>query len=140
MHQKTFLANLSQLHEMLSFIQSYGQSHHINSYTLNKIVVAAEEALVNIIHYGYPDQIGKIEIICDKTSLKPGIRILIKDQGVPFNPVKKGLSNKKNNSSNLKIGGYGIYLYVEIMDKVEYQRGKEGNILSLIKYMMNPEQ
>jgi anti-sigma regulatory factor (Ser/Thr protein kinase) len=135
MHQKTFLAHLNQLYEMLNFIQSYGSLHHIDACVLNQIVVAAEEVLVNIIHYGYPHQPGNIEIICEEAVEKPGVHILIKDQGVPFNPVEKAFTNKKNETANLKVGGYGIYLYVEMMDQVEYKRDKAENILSLVKYI-----
>jgi serine/threonine-protein kinase RsbW len=135
MHKKTFSANLDNLHSMLGFIQAYSQKKNIDPFVLNKIILAAEEALVNIIHYGYPEKNGNIEIVCEEPGCKPGIRILIKDQGVPFNPVEKTPSGKGCDVEDLKLGGYGIYLFVGIMDRVEYRRRDEGNILSLIKYL-----
>ncbi len=135
MHKKTFSASLANLHGMLGFIQAYGQKKSIDTLVLNKIILAAEEALVNIIHYGYPEKNGTIEITCEEPGRKPGIRILIKDQGIPFNPVEKAPSGKDYNPEELKVGGYGIYIFVGIMDRVEYRRRDEGNILSLIKYL-----
>ncbi|WP_068467048.1 ATP-binding protein [Candidatus Protochlamydia phocaeensis] len=146
MHKKTFPASLDHLHSMLNFIQCYGEAKNIQKKLLDKIILAAEEALVNVILYGYPDNNGTIELTCEEPGRKPGIRISIKDQGIPFNPIKKASESKqkglippvlgadKTNKIENRLGGYGIYLFVGIMDRVEYKRLDGGNILSLIKY------
>jgi serine/threonine-protein kinase RsbW len=154
MHKKTFPARIDQLHGMLNFIQIYGKNKQIPSLLLDKIILAAEEALVNVINYGYPDENGTIDLSCEETGLKPGLRILIKDYGIPFNPINEALIKKKKPlgkqasqekkseveenqipKEDHQIGGYGIYIFVGIMDCVEYKRMDGGNVLSLIKYL-----
>lgn len=142
MQKKTFPAKLEYLHEMLAFIQTYGLNQNIPVSLVDKIVLAAEEALVNIINYGYPDQTpdGTIEMTCQDSEERSGLKIMIKDQGVPFNPVEqvpnlKSLSTKSEDVANRPIGGYGIYIFVGIMDRIEYQRIDSGNILTLTKYL-----
>lgn len=137
MHQKIFSAELDSLYDMLEFIKSYGESHPIPNTFLDRIIVATEEALVNIISYGYPDEKkGTIEISCEETTPKAGIKIIIKDQGVPFNPIEKVPAEIPPPSTVLdnSVGGYGIYILIGLMDRVEYQRLDEGNMLTLVKY------
>ena len=136
MHHKTFPAHLNHLHEMLTFIQKYGQKKRVESSILNKIILAAEEAIVNIINYGYPNQKGKIEVSCQEYHDKKGLKIQIKDHGIPFDPTIQSfmLDQQQLPKEVGELGGYGIHIFVGIMDRVEYQRLEEGNLLSLIKY------
>jgi anti-sigma regulatory factor (Ser/Thr protein kinase) len=139
--QKVFKADLEQLYKMLDYIQDYGVSERIPQSTLNQMILAAEEAIVNIIEYGYPEENkGEIEINCETLiSEKSGVRIKLRDHGVPFNPIENisdilpilpGLKNETDVSS----GGYGIFILRELMDKVEYHRVNEWNVLYLTKY------
>lgn len=140
MHQKIFSAELDSLYDMLEFIKSYGQTHPVPPAFLDRIIVAAEEALVNIISYGYPDEKkGTIEISCEDSTPEPGIKIIIKDQGIPFNPIKNVPTELPSPSAVLEkaedsVGGYGIYILIGLMDRVEYQRIGGGNMLTLVKY------
>ncbi len=140
MQRKVFSAQLNSLHKMLLFIQLSCQKRNFSSFLIEKIILAAEEALVNIINYSYqtPEQQGIIEITCEDCLEKPGVKISIKDQGIPFNPIEQvqhSLPSLTQENSSESLGGYGIYIFVGIMDRVEYQRDNEGNILSLIKYL-----
>lgn len=141
MNHKVFPAELDCLYEMLAFIESFAESHQISSSVIDQIILATEEALVNVINYGYPDEKkGTIEITCEETSNPSGIKIIIKDQGIPFNPVENVPStlpppSTTTDKPNESLGGYGIYIFVGLMDHVEYQRVNGGNILSLTKYL-----
>lgn len=140
MYHKVFPAELEHLYSMLEFIKEYGQSHHVPALALDQITLAAEEALVNIISYGYPENKGTIEITCKDSTPQRGIKIIIKDQGIPFNPIENIPNNLATSStipkkSNNSLGGYGIYILIGLMDRVEYQRIDGGNMLSLIKYL-----
>jgi anti-sigma regulatory factor (Ser/Thr protein kinase) len=134
-HKKKFPASMEQLHNILDFIKEYGKKNDIDHSLFNKITLAAEEAIVNVIHYGYPKNSGTVEITCEQTDDHSGIRILIEDQGIPFNPVEKIRKEKELlDPDKLPIGGYGIDIFLGIMDQVEYQRSEDGNMLILIKY------
>lgn len=138
MCEKRFIADLDQLHEMLGFIEEFCAENEFDPITVNKILLATEEALVNVIHHGYSNQgHGYIELDCEKTE-HPGVKICIRDQGIPFDPREKAKKIKTTHhtpAEDPSIGGYGIYLYNEIMDSVEYQRTNGVNILCLIKYL-----
>jgi anti-sigma regulatory factor (Ser/Thr protein kinase) len=138
MKNKVFPADIEYLHEMLEFIQTYCREKNFQVDAINKIMLATEEAIVNVIYHGYKHKTGSIEITCEETSNKPGVKIVIKDKGVPFNPMEKADLVKKHHhkpAEDDSVGGYGIFLYVEIMDAVEYQRDQDVNLLYLIKYL-----
>jgi serine/threonine-protein kinase RsbW len=134
MMNKTFTAHLDNLYEMLLFIRNQAESMGFDEIEISKIELAAEEALVNIISYGYPVTSGKIEIFCERVN-NNGLKIVIKDNGVPFNP----LSNSKQFDPQAPVearavGGYGVFFIMKIMDEVEYNRVDNSNVLSMIKY------
>lgn len=144
MYQKIFPADIDSLYDMLEFIKTYGNQNQISVLVLEQIILAAEEALVNIISYGYPnDKKGTIDIACEENTPQPGIKIIIKDKGIPFNPIKNAPSTPPAPSTLLSetetsLGGYGIYILIGLMDRVEYQRLEDGNMLILMKYITNP--
>lgn len=148
-YHKIFPAEIDSLYEMLEYIEVYAQKRRISVPILEKIILATEEAFINIISYGYPGKKkGTIEISCSPTTPKSGIRIVIKDRGVPFNPIesnaqeeseeKEDHQNSRSNPLEEKkeeaLGGYGILILIGVMDRVEYKRIDGGNRLTLIKY------
>lgn len=134
-----FAAHLDNLYEMLLFIRKQAESQGFDEIEISKIELAAEEALVNIISYGYPVTHGQIDISCEK-AYKNSLKITIKDDGIPFNP----LTNCKEHDPDAPIearsvGGYGVFFIMKIMDEVEYKRENDHNILVMIKNINTEE-
>lgn len=130
----TFSADLASLRPMLAWVMNHIKDSSFQDSEMRRIEVALEEALVNIIHYAYLDQAGEIEITC---KYFPGkrIEIIIKDYGVPFNPLEGDQSiDKAAPLQQRSIGGLGISFMKELMDKMEYSREGEANILTLKKH------
>jgi serine/threonine-protein kinase RsbW len=130
-----FEADLKNLPKMIAFLRSQSQSFGFEAYDLHNIELACEEALVNIIKHGFPKRRGHIILHSQASSSKAGIEIVISDDGIPFNPleyIKHTPSKIKEESQQL--GGYGIYLIVNLMDKVDYKRMDNLNTLILVKW------
>ena len=125
---------------MLDFLKVYCISHDIPHPMTEQIILAAEEALVNIISYGYEHTgNGPIELSCGE-SAPPGIKIILKDQGTPFNPLEKApailpSTNSLSEKNEHSCGGYGIHILKGIMDAVDYQRIGDENVLTITKYL-----
>ena len=136
MCKKSFAASIPHLHSMLEFIQNSIPFHNIPPTLHHKIILALEEALVNIIDYGYPNQKGTIDIECSHTPLKNGIIIKIEDEGVPFNPASMEVFpiQAHQKDEDYKVGGMGIYLYKNIMDEINYSYINNKNCLILTKF------
>lgn len=130
MKTKNFLAKMESLKEMFDFLKGFCTSQNLSPTLTDQVILAGEEALVNIIKYSYPqDADGLISITCEQAGTS-GIKITIKDQGIHFNP----LENLPLNQSNDTLGGYGIHLLKGLMDVIDYKRVENENILTLIKY------
>lgn len=131
---KTFAASLDQLHEMLDFVIDQASRVGFKDTHLTKIKLAVEETFVNIVSYGYIDRQGSIEINCH---FHPtiGLKITIKDQGIPYNPlVNVKPCNFSSSLEDQNPGGLGIFLITKAMDEIDYERQDETNVLTLIKY------
>lgn len=131
---KTFPASLNQLYNMLDFVKRHAASMGFEQSRILKIELAIEEVLVNIISYGYPQSLGDIHIYCFQEDMPHGLKIIIKDQGIPFNPLLHipEIYPEKIMQSN-EFGGLGIFLIFKLMDEVNYKRESDFNILTLVK-------
>lgn len=141
MQEITFPAKMEKLYEMLEFIRACSRKIGFDESILEKIILATEEVLVNVISYSYPNDPGSIVITCSKTIEIPGIKILVSDEGIPFNPLEEGpIKNCAEvpplpSIDNCQVGGYGIFLVKKVMDRVEYNYVGGNNILSLEKHL-----
>ena len=133
--KKKFPASLDNLYEMLGYISDYTKEQGFSKDWISKIELAFEEALVNIISYGYPNQKGIIELACTIPK-SGGITIAIYDVGVPYNPLTNPIKFDPSDSIETRgIGGYGIFFILKVMDEVEYKREGGKNILLMTKFL-----
>ena len=124
-------AVMDNLDQMIDFVLKGLDAYKIND---QKIRLACEEALVNVINYAYGEDTGELEIIKEVPSKENKICIEIIDEGIAFNPLKKEEPDINKSMEERSIGGLGIFMIKEIMDKVEYKREEGKNILKLEKY------
>lgn len=132
--KKSFPAELNKLYEMLDFIRGRATEAGFDSCYINKIELATEEVLVNIINYGYPMGQGQIAIQCSLT-VHSDLEITIMDEGIPYNPLKTEIScNCQASLEDRTVGGYGIFFILNLMDEVAYAREENLNVLTLKKF------
>ena len=125
---------MEELEEMLRFIIDEGEKVGFEKKILQRVRLACEEILVNIINYAYPENGGEIELAIDEFDDGNGLLISIIDSGVPFDPLAKTDPNIDAPIEEREIGGLGIYLVKKVMDEVEYSRKTGRNTLRLVKY------
>lgn len=117
---KRFEAKLDQLRRMQEFIQEACGPLADDPTFRARLELVAEEVLVNIISYAYPEGPGSIEIGVE-CEPHQHLTLSIHDEGVPFNPLEREEDSRKNISlEEHPIGGWGIGLCREIMDEVSY--------------------
>jgi anti-sigma regulatory factor (Ser/Thr protein kinase) len=97
----------------------------------NKIIMACEEIFVNICKYAYKNT-GQVEITLDfddKTA-----KIEIADSGIAFDPLSFCADKEIDKDyKERKIGGMGIYMVKNTMDKLEYKRKDSKNYFLMFK-------
>jgi serine/threonine-protein kinase RsbW len=97
------------------------------------INLVIEEALTNIIFYAFTD-LDKHEIkLSVSLNNNKRLRIKITDSGIPFNPLTQPQPDVTLPVEERPVGGLGIFLISQIMDRMHYSRQKNQNILTLNK-------
>lgn len=101
----------------------------------NKIILAVDEAVANIIEHAYENQReGTIDVECSADPQK--FVVTIRDSGQQFSPEAIETPSIEGHVKMKKKKGLGIYLMRLIMDEVRYTF-REGiqNELVLVKYI-----
>lgn len=133
MEKKLNIANqLEQLPLMASFVgevcEELGQGADV-VFNLNLVL---EEAVTNVIMYGFPNG-GEHKIELTALSTDTVLTLIIKDDGVAFDPTEVPEADVTLSVEERPIGGLGIFLIRQIMDEVSYQRVDDCNVLTMKK-------
>ncbi len=129
---RIFPTELKQLHGILSWISETAKTMGFLDRQIREIELAIEEVIVNIIHHGYKNYSGRIEI--SLLNLSNRLEITVKDKGPPFNPLTYVAKVAHEELQERQEGGLGIHFLRHFMDEINYQRGEVYNILRLVKY------
>ena len=122
-----------ELKKLYGFIEKVAEKCKFDPKLSNNVLLAVEEAVINIISYAYDkNTVGYIDISVQCTSSV--LQFHIKDSGKPFNPCASKAVDTTLTVKERPIGGLGIFLMEKLMDEVSYQRTKDGyNCLCLKK-------
>ena len=95
---------------------------------------------MNVINYAYPEGTeGEIELnvtnapVADSSDSAKAVRFTLIDKGKPFDPTTQGEADITSGLDERPIGGLGIHLTRSIMDRMEYRREGDSNVLIMIK-------
>lgn len=112
-------------------VGNFFDEHNIKKIEYSKLKLALEELIVNISSYAYKVD-GNITI---KIKIRATVfSALIADNGIPFDPSKysREINNSIDSIMNLEnIGGRGLYLVRKFMNKFNYRRTSDSNIVSI---------
>ena len=117
------------------FIARLIQQSALSKEDENKIILAVDEAVTNVIEHGYDNQNeGSIEI--DVVSAPASFKITIRDTGKIFNPTSTPSLNVQDHVKMGRKKGLGIFLMRQIMDEVKYTfRDGVKNELTMVKFI-----
>jgi len=124
-------AQLSSLQKSIDFVSSFSQKTGFDLKRTREVELCVEEVLVNIFHYAYPGTQGEVAISC-RTDPGKSLLIEIEDAGIPFDILSAGEPDITANIDERQIGGLGIFFVRQLMDRVEYRRRDNKNVLSLL--------
>jgi len=123
-------ASVNNLEKVMNFVNSSLEEHNCEPDLQNQIDIAVEEIYINIVNYAYKPENGDVVIFI---SAGEEIVIRFEDTGRPYNPLEKADPDLSKPLMERKIGGLGIYLTKNLMDKVTYSRVDNANILTMTK-------
>ncbi|MCX6276494.1 MAG: SpoIIE family protein phosphatase [Bacteroidetes bacterium] len=130
----TLLNQVTELESLEAKIEELAELWQIPAKVVMEINLVLEELFTNMVFYGYNDHephLIKIEFhFIDEHQ----IQLRLEDDGKPFNLLEKNTGNVIDQPlSERQIGGLGIHFVKEMMNKIEYQRLGNNNIILLTK-------
>lgn len=125
-----FTNQLSELANVRSIIDKFIGTE-IDTKLKNRIILALDEAVSNIIEHGFPDS-KESEIALNVLIDKEKIQFILEDEGIAFNPLEAKPVDIEEHLEIGEDGGVGIHIVQKIM-QVEYERIHSKNRLTLSK-------
>lgn len=113
-------------------IEHFLHGEQVDASTINKILLCVDELVTNIIGYAYSDS-EEHAVLLECRVFDNKIELELRDDGQPFNPTKQERPNLKLTLDDRKVGGLGIHLVKTLMDKVDYRREGDFNVLTVTK-------
>ena len=125
--------DLSEIRVLADLVETFGKKNGFSGDLINDINLSLEEIITNTIAYGYEDK--SAHLIDVRISLGGKELILeVVDDGRSFDPLVEAPIPDVDKPLEEKIeGGLGVFLVRKIMDKMEYKRKNDKNILLLKK-------
>jgi anti-sigma regulatory factor (Ser/Thr protein kinase) len=128
----TLSNDVQEIPQLNTFVDEVCEFHGLDPLTSMELNLALEEAVVNVMSYGYPKGTkGYVDISAQSDS--SGLKFVIKDSGKPFDPTTKEEVDTTLPAEQRDIGGLGIFLVRKMMDSIKYEYKDGYNILTLKK-------
>lgn len=127
----TLPSDLSMLSVARTFIETVGQACSLERPTLHAVVLAAGEAITNIVRHAHRCLMAaQIRIQLEVNS--ESVVLIFHDQGEPFDLE----AVPELNPGELRVGGRGVFVMRNLMDELTCQPcgpGERGNTLRMVK-------
>ena len=128
----TLKNDLGEIEQLNLQLEEFGSKHNLHTEELYALNLCLEEIVTNVIRYAWPE--GG-EHFCEVTINvnEQEIKIVVEDDGLPFNPCEVPEPDVSKPAAQRKIGGLGIHLVRQSMDHMGYLYADHKNILMLDK-------
>jgi len=128
---RTLGSALTDLPATLEWLEAVLRGAGVVAAVVGELRLIAEEGLSNIIRHGYADSARhSIEVTLEIGEGE--ILLVLRDDGRPFNPLAAPARNSHTPIAE-RAGGWGIQLLQSLVDRADYQREGNANVLRLVK-------
>jgi len=98
-----------------------------------QIMICTDEVAANIVSYAYPEGGGKFSVSVRFDPAQKELELVFADYGIAFDPLQHEAPDTTAPLEKRKAGGLGILVVLRMMDRVEYRRDGDRNVLTLVK-------
>jgi len=121
---------LENIAEITERFDTFSEEQKINMAVNQKVDLAIDDLVNNIISYGYRDEdLHTIDVTFKR--MESELIIIIEDDAVPFNPFDTEKNDTHLAIDDREIGGLGIHLVKNLMHSCQYQRKANKNVVTL---------
>ncbi|MBE9044553.1 ATP-binding protein [Pleurocapsales cyanobacterium LEGE 10410] len=126
---------LESLTEIAQFVIKATQKASLDKKAAYLLRLAVDEIATNIITHGYKQAGLAGKIYCQAKINENALIIILEDTGVIYNPLQQEKPNSLHKPLEQRVvGGLGVYLAIQSVDKFRYERLGERNRNIFIVY------
>jgi len=123
---------VEDLQRVAHFVEEIGEELKLSMELQMNLNLVMEEMVSNIIFYAFPKGTdATIELMAESDGTE--LTFVLSDQGREFDPTLKEDLDIDVNPAERELGGMGIFIVKNIMNKVTYQRLDGKNLLTMKK-------
>ena len=123
---------IEQLSLLSRFVKDMCRQYSIPENIVNDIDVSADEIGTNIITYAFPqDEVHNFYVYFHFEASE--VVFTFEDDGIPFDPTQRTDTHLDLPPDERPAGGLGIMMVKSLMDKVEYERRDDKNIVCIVR-------
>lgn len=123
---------IEEISKLPLFIEELGNELGLSPELIFNLNLVLEEAISNVVLYAYPKEEHEIITLTAK-KIENQLIFILTDSGKEFDPTQIPDADITLSAEERSIGGLGIFLIRQIMNRVEYQRIEGKNVLTLGK-------
>jgi serine/threonine-protein kinase RsbW len=124
-------AELENLAVMRNFVQKSATALGVDPAVISDVVLAADEAVTNVIVHGYQGRQGTIEIKVEWEAMD--VLVHVRDDAPPFDPTSVPSPDLTRPLEERSPGGLGIYLIRQYVDEVIHRITPQGGNELILK-------
>lgn len=130
---------VAELARLATEVEAFLKAHSVPPGPSYKVQLALEEVVTNVIKYGFDDDDAH-EIEVSLAIQKESIELAVQDDGHEFDPLSDAPPPDLDLSlEERSIGGLGLHLVRQMVDRVTYQRQGDCNRLEMSVALDVPE-
>ena len=122
---------LAELPATLDWLEAVLREAGIAAAVVGELRLVAEESLSNVIRHGYAD-LARHSIEVTLEIARGEILLVLRDDGQPFNPLAAPARDPHAPIVE-RDGGWGIHLLQSLVDRADYRREGDANVLRLVR-------
>ena len=114
----------------------FAEAHALPAAVRRSVNVALDDLLANAVSHGRTGR-EPCSVTVEVELARERVTVTLTDDGPPFDPFALDAPDTTLSVEERPIGGLGIHLVGQLMDKVNYQRREGHNVVVLVKELVN---
>lgn len=126
---RRFAARVANLPVVTEYVAGCAERTGLDARARFPVLLALEEAFVNVCRYAYPGGTGDVELACGHDG---GVFVIeLADTGVEFDVLSQTTPDLSAGIDERPLGGLGVHLIRSVAKAVRYRRDGGRNILRM---------
>jgi anti-sigma regulatory factor (Ser/Thr protein kinase) len=125
------LADLDTVHAAIS---DFSRQHALPEDLTTPLRLALDELITNVVEHGFDRQaLEERYLVLRLDATSEVVQATIEDNGIPFDPTVAAAAEPGGELDDRPIGGLGLHIVRRSIDRMQYRRDGERNVLTISK-------